>query len=37
MSKMEVLSMQKENGAWRILLSGDLSGMVAAMEAQARR
>lgn len=37
MSKMEVLSMQKENGVWRVLLSGDLSGMVAAMEAQTRR
>lgn len=37
MSKMEVLSMQKEDGVWRVLLSGDLSGMVAAMEAQARR
>ena len=37
MSKMEVLSMQQENGVWRVLLSGDLSGMVAALEAQARR
>ncbi len=36
-SKLEVLSMQKENGAWRVLLSGDLSGMVAALEAQARQ
>jgi hypothetical protein len=37
MSKMEVLSMQKENGVWRVLLSGDLNGMVAALEAQSRR
>jgi hypothetical protein len=36
-SKLEVLSMQQEDGVWRVLLSGDLSGMVAALETQARR
>lgn len=35
-SKLDVLSMQKEDGVWRVLLSGELSGMVAALEAQAK-